>query len=539
MIVLMAGEGPIATTALGGYRGVRSDDVDVWRGIAYAQRPVGDLRWRRARPVAPHDGVVDADKFSAVCPQQIMPAVPLGENYTMSEDCLYLNVWTPAGAVDRDATYPVMVWLHGGAYMFGCGSQPVYDATHLVTDGKVIVVTINYRLGAFGFADFSSIDPDRFDTNPALSDVLLALTWVRDNIGAFGGDAANTTLFGESAGGGLVTTLVTMPAAGGLFARAIAQSSPATSVYEQGRATFVAKRFLEALRHSGGSSEGSGQTEPQPADAQPTNLKPTELLTGASADDLVAASMVVFAEIPSDQPGIIAFTPIVDGDLVPQHPLDAYTGGTSLPVPLMIGTNKDEASLFVWMKSPLMPISPANIERMFVGLKEDHPELELPDQAQIYSAYSGLRPKVAGLGVARDVAFRMPTVWVAEGHSRHQPVYLYRFDWATRMLRALRIGATHATELPYLWGNLVSGPRDITFKLGGKKTGEEISARMIARWTAFAHGGVPSADDVEPQWPSYSADNRSTLVIDATDSVVDDLDGELRTTWGEAVIGFR
>lgn len=526
----MASEGPVATTALGGYRGVSLDTVDVWRGIPYAAPPVGERRWRRAVPVTAHDGIIDADEFSAVCPQELMPAVPLGTDVTMDEDCLYLNVWTPSGAAgvpasDPVSSYPVMVWLHGGAYVFGSGSQPLYDATRLVDDGSVIVVTVNYRLGGFGFADLTSIDADRFETNPALSDVLVALTWVRDNIAAFGGDAGNTTVFGESAGGGLVTTLLTMPAADGLFHRAIAQSSPATSVYEQGRGAAVAQRMVETLRASQDSAD-------EPASA-------TDLLVDATADEVVAASMAAFASIPSDKPGIIAFTPIVDGDLVPEHPVDAFVAGNSLPVPLLIGTNKDEASLFKWMKSPLMPISPADIERMFAGLGADHPEVTLPDRAQITSAYSGMRPKVAGLGVARDVAFRMPTVWVAEAHSKRAPVYLYRFDWATRMLRALRIGATHATELPYIWGNLSSGARDITFLLGGRKTGEQLSARLISRWTRFARDGVPSAGEPEPEWPAFHSKGRSTLVIDAADRVVDDLDADLRATWGDQAIGFR
>ena len=252
--------------------------------------------------------------------------------------------------------------------------------------------------------------------------------------------------------------------------------------------------------------------------------------------------MRAFTDVPSTNPGTIAFAPVIDGDLVPQHPLDVFRAGESHPVPLLIGTNRDEANLFKWMKSPLMPITTADIERMFADIAREHPEVTLPARAEVAAAYSGLRPKVAGLGVARDVAFRMPTIWVADAHSARAPVYVYRFDWATRMLRMLRLGAAHATELPYVWGNLVSGSKDITFLLGGRADGEKLSRRTLGRWAAFARTGVPDVDDDDqdaPEWVGYTTDSRAVLVIDAQDRVVDDLDADLRRAWGADVLGFR
>ncbi|MDL9936893.1 carboxylesterase/lipase family protein [Gordonia sp. ABSL1-1] len=511
---------PVADTALGPIVGnlVRgaAGVVSVFAGIRYAQAPVGDLRWRRAQPAGAHDGDLDASSPGGVCPQEPNPAIRLGPDPTMSEDCLWLNVWTPAGATPTHRA-PVMVWIHGGAYIFGSVAQPLYDATTLAATGDVVVVTVNYRLGIFGFADLSSVGAG-FETNVALSDVLVALRWVRENIAAFGGNPDAVTIFGESAGGGIVTTLLTMPAAAGLFHRAIAQSSPATSMYDQERAERVTASMLDGL-------------ESRTADG----------VRRAESAALVAASMRAFAQVPDTAPGTIAFAPVIDGDLVPRHPLDVYRAGQSLPVPLLIGTNRDEATAFKFMKSPLMPITPDDIRRMFADMSEQYPDVVLPERAEIAAAYSGLRPKVAGLGVARDVAFRMPTLWLAEAHTTRAPVFVYRFDFATRMLRMLRVGAAHATELPYMWGNLVNGSKDITFLLGGRGQGEAVSRRMLARWAAFAHGGAPDARGIEdaPDWPAYDPRTRPVLVIDERDRVAENLDADLWRAWGEDVLSFR
>ncbi|GAA1481127.1 carboxylesterase/lipase family protein [Gordonia sinesedis] len=509
---------PIVTTSQGAYRGVRDGRVDVWKGIRYGAAPVGDLRWRRARPEQPHAGVIDALEFGPVCPQHRDPAIPLGPGVRMDDDCLFLNVSAPAGAYRRTGSRPVMVWLHGGAYVFGSGSQPLYDATRLVVDGDVVVVTLNYRLGALGFADFGSVAPDdaRFESNSALSDVLLALHWVRENIAAFGGDPGNVTVFGESAGGGLVTTLLTMPAATGLFHQAIAQSSPATSVYDRTRAAAVCDRILGVLD---------------------LTRDDVARLAELPTDTIVDAAMAVYAQVPETNPGTIAFAPVVDGDLVPRHPLDVFRAGESLPVPLLIGTNRDEASVFKLMRSPIVPIAPAKIHEMFAAIAEEVPDIPLPDRERVEEVYAGLAPDAAGIGVAGDVAFRMPTLWLAVAHARRAPVFLYRFDFAPRLLRLLRIGAGHATELPYVWGNFPTALRRVLFLLGGGEAGMALSERMRRRWTRFARAGDPSTRDLP--WPPFTDSCRQTLLIDDEDCIVDDPDRELRAAWGDDVLGFR
>jgi para-nitrobenzyl esterase len=185
-----------------------------------------------------------------------------------------------------------------------------------------------------------------------------------------------------------------------------------------------------------------------------------------------------------------------------------------------------------------MPITPEAINAMFTQIAAEQPNLVLPSDEQIDAAYPGLRGKARGMGVARDIGFRMPTVWLAEGHSRVAPVYLYRFDWATPMLRLLRLGGAHATELPFVWGNLVAGPKDPTFKLGGMKTGKVVSQRIRARWCNFATHGKPLGLDGEPEWLPYQEADRACLVIDREDTVVNDVDLHIRSTWGSEVLSF-
>ncbi|WP_375384505.1 carboxylesterase/lipase family protein [uncultured Microbacterium sp.] len=509
----MAEASPHVSCAAGEFVGSGLGPVDVFRGIRYAAPPVGDLRWRDPVRATPAADPVDATAFGAVAPQLTNPALVLGPGARQDEDCLFLNVWRPAGA--SDAALPVMVWLHGGAYTFGASSQPLYDGSALVESGGVIVVTVNYRIGALGFLDlssFSTVD-QQFDGNLALKDILLALHWVQDNIAGFGGDASRVTIFGESAGGGLVTTLLATPSAAGLFERAIAESSPATSVYGPARARAVAERFLREVG------------------ADPASVR------SVSVDEIVRAATAVYAAVPTETPGTLAFAPVIDGDLVPEAPATVLKEGRALPVPLMIGTNRDEASFFRFMKSPLMPITRTDIERMFAAMRTENPTVELPSREAVLGSYEGVRQKLLGLGIARDIAFRLPTIWIAEGHSAVAPVWLYRFDHATRALEAIGLGATHGAELPYVWGNFPTGRRDPTFLLGGRRTAERISARLRSRWTAFAHGLSPDAQDAVA-WAPYDIQSRKTLVVDTVDAVIPDLDAALRAGWGDAILAF-
>jgi para-nitrobenzyl esterase len=506
---------PVVDTTHGPVRGVDNGNVKAWKGIRYAAAPAGELRWRAPEPPQRWTEPADASRVGPVCPQPTDPRIPIDLGAPQGDDCLTLNVWASSDTAAGDGK-PVMVWVHGGAYILGSSAQPLYHGAALAGGGEAVIVTINYRMGALGFLDLSAFG-DAFATNLGLRDVLFALQWVRDNIAGFGGDPQRVTLFGESAGGGIITTLLTSPAAAGLFHAAIAQSSPATSVYDRDRGRRTAELFLDTL----GVREDEVHTLPQ-----------------VPMPALLSAAKSIFDSVPRRTPGTLAFAPIIDGDLVPAHPVKSAREGKSHPVPLIIGTNKHEAALFRWMKSPLMPITPQAIRAMFAEIAAEQPSLQLPDEAQIRAAYRG-RGKIIGMGVARDIGFRMPSIWFADGHRTVAPVHLYRFDFATPMLRLLRLDGAHATELPYVWGNLTLGPKDPTFRLGGLKAGRAVSARMRTRWLNFAVDGTPTGPTGSPQWRPYGADDRATLVIDRADTVVDDLDRDLRAAWGDEVLSFR
>lgn len=512
---------PVVETTNGPVRGVDDGIVKAWKGIRYAAPPAGELRWRAPQPPDRWTEVADATKVGPACRQPTDPRIPLDLGAPQGDDCLTLNVWASSDT-GPGADKPVMVWVHGGAYVLGSAAQSLYHGRALAVAGDVVIVTVNYRLGALGFLDLSSFgtgragSDSRFQSNLGLRDVLFALHWVQDNIAAFGGDPHRVTLFGESAGAGVITTLLASPAAGGLFSAAIAQSSPVTSVYDASRSRTVAESFLDAI---GIAREDADD------------------LVDAPIAAVLAASKRVFDEVPLRSPGTLAFAPIVDGDVVPDYPVAAARAGRTLPVPLIIGTNEHEAALFRWMKSPLMPITPEAIKEMFAGIAAEQPDVQLPTEAQLGATYRG-RGKTPGMGVARDIGFRMPSIWLAEAHGAVAPVYLYRFDFATPMLRLLRLGGAHATELPYVWGNLLAGPKDPTFKLGGLKTGTALSERMRARWRSFAVRGEPAGLPGDPQWRPYRTDDRATLVIDKQDALVDDLDANLRSAWGQDVLSF-
>ena len=514
----MAIDDLVVETIYGPVRGVAEAGVKAWKGLRYAAAPVGELRFRAPQPPARYTGVVDATAFGPACPQPVFPNLPLDLGAPQGTDCLRLNVWASSDTKPGDAK-PVLVWVHGGAYVLGSSSQTLYDGRRLVSQGDVVVVTVNYRLGVLGFLDFSSFDGAgrRYDSNVGLRDVLAALEWVRDNIADFGGDPRRVTLFGESAGAGIVTTLLASPAAEGLFAGAIAQSSPATSVYDRERAGRVALAFLDRL-----------------------GIAPSEFhrLVDIPMGAILAASQRVFDEVPVRNPGTLAFVPIVDGDVLSDYPVKLAQDGRSLPVPLIIGTNKHEAMLFRLLRSPLMPITPRAITSLFNQIAAEQPDLQLPTEEEIVSTYSGLRRRARSLSIATDVGFRMPSVWLAEGHRRVAPVYLYRFDYATPLLKLTMVGAAHATELPYVWGNL-GAPKDPTLMLGGAKAAKAVSKRVRTRWINFAAHATPAGPADEPGWTPYTENDRSCLIIDRHDSLEHDVDANIRAAWGSEMVSFR
>jgi len=501
-------DGPVAVTEYGRVRGVDSGPVVAFKGIPYAAAPVGELRWRAPRPPEPWDGERDASRFGPIAPQ---PSAAISGNQPpkVSEDCLSVNVYTPhLGA----AGLPVMVWIHGGAYYLGSSADPMFDGSALAGRGDVVVVTMNYRIGALGYLDFTGFATadEPFESNIGQRDQQAALEWVQRNIAAFGGDPQKVTVFGESAGAGAITTLMTTPSAAGLFRGAIAESAPAGSVYSKERAQGFAEQFLALV-----------------------DVRPSEIgrLRSLPVDTLTSACERLVQNNPLSSPGTIAVAPVVDGELVPEYPLDAFQAGRALPVPFVIGTNRNEAQLFKLMRSPVLPTTVRSIQAMVDNLG-------LPEAQAIPPSYLGYPSRAAALHVSTDAAFRMPSIWAAAAQSRHAPTWMYEFDYVPPVLKVLGLGAVHGSELPYVWGNKPGNPL-AAVPLGGAKRAAKIAERMQNRWLQFARTLDPNPPDADPIWPRYDAQNRSTLMINTVDRVVDDPGRQQRRVWGDEIIAFR
>lgn len=493
------------STTTGALRGLARDGLVSWRGIPYAAPPVGPRRWRAPEPAEPWDGVRDATTFGPVPPQERTGEfLGAGKHTPMAEDCLTLNVVAPAAPAD--APRPVMVWFYGGAFVVGAASAPTYRGYGLVARGDVVYVSVNYRIGALGYVDVSSYGtPDRpIDSNLGLRDQIAALEWVRDNIAAFGGDPDDVTIFGESAGAISVTTLMTVPVARGLFHRAIAQSSAPGVAYSRERAAGWGGRYLRELEHVVGRTDD-----------------PVALLDGATTDQLLHAARR-FRHAADDTPGVLLTAPVVDGDLLPEAPLDAFAAGRSAPVPLIIGTNDTEGRLFELPGLRLdLLVSDERVEAVFAATQ---PEL----REQVLAAYRGT-PHRKDLG--GDYLFWYPSVQVMEGHSAAgHPVYAYRYDLAPRLLRLLGLRATHGMELYAVFGLARSRAGRLLTALGGAHALRVVSRSLQRDWTTFARTGAPAS-----HWPRYTAEDRLTRIVDAHDRIEADPRRGRRLAWA----GYR
>ncbi len=477
--------------------GVRKGEVIQWRGVPYAAPPVGPLRFRP--PVSPPawEGVRQATAFAPAAPQATSPLQNIvgGQPGTWSEDCLYLNVFAPA---HRTGPLPVMVWIHGGAFIGGSGSARWYDGGRFAAAGAVVVVTLNYRLGALGFLALG----DRFESsgNLGLLDQLAALRWVQDNIAAFGGDASQVTVFGESAGAMSIGTMLAMPAAAGLFHRAILQSGAAAAYRSRSEAEAVTERTLAAF----------GGTVAE--------------LVAAPVEQVLAAQVAVTGG--SDSGAYLAFRPVVDGLHVPEAPDDALAGGRSWAtrsrLPVLIGTNRDEMTLFVAFDPGVAGMTEAQVERRAVAMVGAERWARL---APAYQAPEGVDRWVA---FTTDLVFRIPAVRVAEALARHgAPVWMYRFDCPSPASGAT-LGATHAIEIPYVW-DLLATP-GVELFTGSSEGRDQLARAVHAAWLAFAIEGDPTTP-LLPRWPRYQLSERATMVLDERSQVVADPHGAERRLW--------
>ena len=492
-------------------RGAERRGLRWWRGIPFAAPPVGELRFRAPRPAVAWEGVRDARDFGPVSMQSREGNfIGAAKGTAMSEDCLTVNVLRPATGASG---LPVMVFIHGGAYSVGSSAEHPANGEALVREGEVVYVSFNYRLGALGYLDFTRyFTPERpLESNLGLRDQVAALEWVRDNIEAFGGDPQNVTLFGESAGGNAVTTLMATPAAHGLFARAIAQSSPTNAVYLPYMTAVWAEEFVELLMESAATDDVESTSHDIAG----------RILADAPADALVAAAVTLTLRTPDAHPGTIVLSPVIDGDFLPERPLDAFKEGRAARVPLVIGTNDREGSLFTG-RLDILATTPKRIRSIFARTKKGA-------RKAIKAEYPGLPAKRPAADFGGDYAFWYPTVKVAERHSRYAPVHFYRFDVAPRLVRLAGFDATHGLDLYAVFDRMDGWFGRTMTVLGGRRDFLGASRRMRAHWIAFAREGA-----LDPKvWPRYTEKRRRTLIIDATDRVEYDPRGSRRRAWQE------
>ena len=445
--------------------GRQDGDVTSFKAIPYAAPPVGALRWRAPRPPAPWSQPRDAGQVGALCIQPPSGGDPGVGPPPMSEDCLTLNVWAPA---ERTEPRPVMVWIHGGGFNNGSGTAALYDGANLAKRG-VVVVTVNYRLGRLGFFDHPALTGERVEGEPGgnygMMDIVAALEWVRDNAAAFGGDAGNVTVFGESAGAAAVTRLMISPTAHGLFHRAVVQSG-------LGRDTGVP---LNAPPIIGG---------PSLQDRGAAFARTVGATTAAELRALPAE--VLLRPAPSFYGGDNL---VIDGQLVTENVEAAFAGGREAPAPLIIGTNSAE---FWWIRPS--EISP-------YGAIDD--ALTPQERVDLYAAYGGEDGYRAH--VVSDLAFNEPARHLARLHARNgHPTYLYRFDVVPDSNPEPSGGATHASERPYVFDNLHTVGRPMS------ERDHRAAATMADYWTTFAASGNPNGEG-RPAWPEFGAEQDRLL----------------------------
>jgi para-nitrobenzyl esterase len=485
-------------TQQGVVRGRIVDGVATFKGISYAAPPFGVNRFQAPRPAESWDGVREALSYGPTVPKP--PYFPpfdvlIPEPVIPGEDCLNLNIWTPDPG---KAGLPVMVWIHGGAFSNGSGAIPQYDGSRFARDG-VVCVTINYRLGADGFLYLSDGIP-----NLGLLDQVAALAWVQENISAFGGDPNNVTIFGESAGGMSVSTLLSMPRAKGLFRRVIAQSGAGHHVISPATAKRVSQYLAEKL-----------------------GVEPTrEAIAAVPIDRLLQAQVELSAdvfELPDPErwgevaANLMPFEPVIDGDVLPARPIDSIVAGAGAGVDIVVGTNTDEQRLL------MVPNGVINFIKMDI-LAGTVAAYGLP-VAETLATYRATRhdasPGDLLAAIITDWFYRIPAIRLAEAHTKGSgATYMYEFAWRSPMFDG-KLGACHALEIPFVFDTL---DKERYEALIGTNPPQEIADTMHSAWAAFASDG-------DPGWPRYDLEQRATMRFDTIPQLVEDPRSEERLLW--------
>src|SRR6202171_3892046 len=498
--------GAIVETTAGKVRGKTVDGIKVFLGVPYGAPTVG-RRFMRASKPAPWTGVHDALEYGPRSPfvdsnsatsKLISWDNPPGKE---SDDCLVLNVWTPN--VKDGRKRPVMLWLHGGGFSTGSGSHPSNDGKRLARRGDVVVVTINHRIRFLGFLYLGALGGSEYaeSGNVGMLDTVLALQWVRDNIANFGGDPNCVMIFGESGGGAKVSTLLAMPEAKGLFHRAVIESGPGIRSGTPETAAKSAETFLAEL---GIAKSNLDEIQKMPVE----RLKAAQ----AALDK---------RHVP------IRWGPIVDGKVLPRHPFDPDGPEVSADVPVMIGSNKTEATFFQLneldkiyalddqgLKDRLKPIAGDAFERAIGIYRSYYPKASAGELYLLAATDSGMW-------------FGSVTLAERKAAQHRAPVYMYVFDWQTPVMNG-KLKSPHGIEIPFVFDN--TGPGDQFVGDGADRA--PLAAKVSAAWIAFARSGNPNTKDL-PRWDAYTADTRATMMLDNNSHLVKDPWSEARAIYEE------
>jgi para-nitrobenzyl esterase len=488
----------IVRTQQGAVRGSAAEGIVSFKGIPYAAPPFGPNRFRPPQPVESWSGVRDTLIYGPTVPKP--PYFPpfdvlLPEPVIAGEDCLNLNIWSSDLG---QARLPTMVWIHGGAFANGTGAVPTYDGSNFARDG-VVCVTINYRLGADGFLFLND-----GIANLGLLDQIAALEWVQKNIAAFGGDPNNITIFGESAGGMSVTTLLSMPRADGLFRRIIAQSGAGHHVISPKAALGVSRYLAKKL----------GVEPNREAIAAVPTGQLLQAQVELSGDVFNTPDPTVWGEVAAN---LMPFEPAIEGDILPARPIDRIAAGVNPGIDILVGTNTEEERLFMVPNGSIDKIN----QEVLAGTIAAY-GLPVEKTLAIYRA-TRQNATVGDLleAILTDWFFRIPAIRLAEARvASSATTYMYEFAWRSPQFDK-RLGACHALEIPFVFDTLHKEGYEAML---GPNPPQQLANSMHAAWVAFANKG-------DPGWPKYDLTRRATMHFDTTSEVVDDPGSAERMQW--------